>query len=124
MPQFQNLVPMLQTLDIEQTATWYETILGFRRQSYQPGDGWCRLSRDNVAIMFMTNAHLGPPHATATQYFSVDDADALWETIKEKCRAEWGPEDMPYGLREFAIRDPNGYLLSFGSPIMQQATNS
>ena len=124
MPQFQGLVPMLQTLDVERTITWYETILGFRSEGFQPGDGWCRLSRDDVAIMFMTNAHLGPPHATATQYFYVDDADALWERIKENCTAEWGPEDMPYGLREFAIKDPNGYFLSFGSPIKESPTNS
>jgi hypothetical protein len=24
---------------------------------------------------------------------------------------------MPYGLTEFAVKDPNGYLLSFGQPI-------
>jgi uncharacterized glyoxalase superfamily protein PhnB len=116
MPEFRNLVPMLQTLDIERTAAWYESVLGFRRQGQQ-GGLWCRLWRDGVSIMFMTNAHLGHPHATATQYISVDDVDALWEGIKKHCQAEWGPEDMPYGLREFAIKDPNGYLLSFGSPI-------
>lgn len=121
MPRFQSLVPMLQTLDMDQTVRWYETVLGFHREGDQANQ-WCRLTRDGVAIMFMTNAHLGPPQATATQYFSVDDADALWQTIKDHCKAEWGPEDMPYGLREFAIRDPNGYLLSFGSPIVQTPT--
>ena len=35
-------------------------------------DEWCRLARDDVAIMFMRNAHLGDPHATATQYVYVD----------------------------------------------------
>ena len=25
-----------------------------------------------------------------------------------------GPEEMPYGMLEFAIKDLNGYLLSFG----------
>ncbi len=84
---------MLQTLDIDQTVHWYETVLGFRRDGYQAG-GWCRLRRDGVSIMFMTNAHLGTPHATATQYFSVDDADALWEIIKKNCEAEWGPESL------------------------------
>jgi hypothetical protein len=33
------------------------------------------------------------------------------------CPAEWGPEEMPYGMLEFAIKDPNGYLLSFGQPV-------
>jgi len=25
-----------------------------------------------------------------------------------------GPEKTPYGMLEFAIKNPNGYLLSFG----------
>jgi len=116
MQSFQKLVPMLQTLDIERTVAWYETVLGFRREG-EPGGEWCCLRRDSVSIMFMTNVHLGDPHATATQYITVDDADALWDSVKGQCKAEWGPQDMPYGLREFAIKDINGYLLSFGSPI-------
>jgi uncharacterized glyoxalase superfamily protein PhnB len=115
MPKFRSLVPMLQTLDMERTVAWYETVLGFHLEGQQASE-WCRLERDGISIMFMTNAHLGKPHATATHYFSVDDADALWDSIKDSCKAEWGPENMPYGLREFAIKDPNGYLLSFGSP--------
>jgi uncharacterized glyoxalase superfamily protein PhnB len=122
MPKFRRLVPMLQTLDMERTIAWYESVLGFRRVGQQV-DGWCCLERDGVSIMFMTNAHLGEPHATAT-YFTVDDVDALWDTIKDRCRAEWGPEDMSYGLREFAIKDPSGYLLSFGSPISPRPQSS
>jgi len=119
MPKFWKLVPMLQTKDMNRTVAWYETVLGFERTGPK-ADGWCCLSRDGVSIMFMNNAHLGEPHATATQYFTVDDVDALWDRIKGHCQAEWGPEDFSYGLREFAIKDPNGYLLSFGSPISTQ----
>ena len=109
------LVPMLQTTDIVGTRNWYEEVLGFRCVSSER-DGWCRLERDDIAIMFMRNDHLGPPHATATQYIYVDDIDELWISIKDRCNAEWGPEKMPYGLIEFAVKDPNGYLLSFGQP--------
>lgn len=28
----------------------------------------------------------------------------------------WGPEVYHYGMREFAIKDDNGYTLSFGEP--------
>jgi uncharacterized glyoxalase superfamily protein PhnB len=119
MPRFQSLVPMLQTQDMDRTVAWYQTVLGFK-QTGAKADGWCCLSRDGVSIMFMNNAHLGEPHATETQYFTVDDVDALWDGIKGHCRAEWGPENFSYGLREFAIKDPNGYLLSFGSPISTQ----
>jgi uncharacterized glyoxalase superfamily protein PhnB len=65
----------------------------------------------------MRNDHLGSPHATATQYIYVDDVSARWNAIKARCTAEWGPEEMDYGMIEFAVRDPNGYLLSFGQPV-------
>jgi uncharacterized glyoxalase superfamily protein PhnB len=68
--------------------------------------------------MFMRNAHLGPPHATATQYIYVDDVMALWAALRDRVTAEWGPEEMPYGMIEFAVRDPDGYLLSFGQPVV------
>jgi len=67
--------------------------------------------------MFMKNDHLGAPHATATQYIYVSDVAALWDSIKDRVTAEWGPEKMAYGMLEFAIKDPNGYLLSFGQPV-------
>jgi catechol 2,3-dioxygenase-like lactoylglutathione lyase family enzyme len=114
--RFNGLVPMLQTDDMKRTRQWYESLLGFRCVS-AAGDGWCRLVRDDVAIMFMHNDHLGPPHATATQYIYVDDVMAIWDSIKDRCSAEWGPEKMPYGMLEFAIKDPNSYLLSFGQQL-------
>jgi len=64
--------------------------------------------------MFMKNDHLGEPHATGTQYIYVNDVMTLWAAIKDQVATEWGPEEMPYGTLEFAIKDPNGYLLSFG----------
>lgn len=112
--RFKSLVPMLQTREIDETRTWYETVLGFK--CVEQAEGWCRLERDGAAIMFMNNDHLGEPHATATKYFYVEDAFAVWDAVKQYCKAEWGPERMPYGMTEFAIKDPNGYLLSFASP--------
>lgn len=113
--KFEALTPMLQSLDLDATAKWYADVLGFEATSHTLA--WLRLERDGVEIMFMTNAHLGAPQATATQYFRVDDVMALWERVKPHAKAEWGPEEMPYGMLEFAIRDPNGYLLSFGQEV-------
>src|SRR6185312_518582 len=114
-----SLTPMLQTSDMDRTIAWYRDMLGFRCVR-RMGDGWCHLQHDGVSLMFMHNDHLGAPQATATQYIYVDDVNALWGTLKDRVTAEWGPEDMPYGMREFAIRDPDGYLLSFGEPLNAQ----
>jgi uncharacterized glyoxalase superfamily protein PhnB len=114
--RFVSLEPMLQTEEMQRTIGWYASVLGFV-VSASMGDEWCRLTRDGVSLMFMSNDHLGKPQATATQYFQVDDVMALWASIQDRCTAEWGPEEMPYGMLEVAIRDPNGYLLSFGQEI-------
>ena len=85
--RLEALVPMLQANDIGLTREWYQDVLGFACVS--PDDeNWCRLVRDGVTIMFMRNAHLGQPHATATQYIYVDDVLGLWATIKDRCTAE------------------------------------
>ena len=116
--RLRSLVPMLQSGDLQRTIDWYQSVLGFRCTGRE--EGWCRLERDGVTLTFMRNAHLGEPHATATQYIYVDDLDALWNSIKDRIKAEWGPEDMPYGMMEFAIKDPDGYLLSFGEELRQR----
>jgi hypothetical protein len=67
---------MLQSTDLKRTRQRYESVLGFTAMSAN-SDGWQRLERDSVAIMFMRNAHLVPPHAMAVQYFYVDDVAAL-----------------------------------------------
>lgn len=114
--RFNALVPMLQCHDIQATKEWYCTILGFRCVG-ETEQTWCRLERDGAAIMFMRNSHLGVPQATATQYIYVDDVYRLWDSIKHICKPEWGPQEMPYGMIEVAIKDPNGYLLSFGHSV-------
>lgn len=112
-----SLTPMLQTSDMDRTVAWYLETLDFRCVR-RVGNDWCHLERDGVSLMFMQNAHVGAPHATATQYIHVDDVDAVWDTLKHRVPTEWGPEVMPYGMREFAIKDPDGYYLSFGEPLV------
>ena len=114
--RFQSLVPMLQTDDVAETRAWYERFLGFSCVS-GGHDGWCQLSRDGVSVMFMHRAEMDAVQATASLNLIVDDVLALWDRLKDHCVAEWGPERMPYGMVEFAIRDPNGYLLSFGQEM-------
>ena len=110
-----SLIPMLQTSDMAKTIDWYTSVLNFRCVARE--GSWSRLERDDVALMFMKNDHLRAPHATATQYIYVNDVAALWDSIKDRVTAEWGPEKMAYGMLEFAIKDPNGYLLSFGQHV-------
>ena len=71
--RFKALVPMLQTNHMSRTGA--SMVRNYSGVSVRVE--WCRLARDDVAIMFMRNANLGDPHATATQYIYVDDVMAV-----------------------------------------------
>ncbi len=114
-----SLTPMLQSADLARAEAWYRENLGFEVAGR--AEDWIRLERDGVALMLMRNAHLGAPTATATQYFEVDDVRSLWESLDGRVAAEWGLERMPYGMLEFAVRDADGYLLSFGQRVEAEA---
>jgi len=83
-------------------------------------DGWAALQKDNVEIMLsLPNAHepFEEPTLTGSLYFNSSDVDALWNEIKDKASIVYPIENFFYGMREFAIRDNNGYILQFGQEI-------
>ena len=67
----------------------------------------------------LPNAHIpfDKPQLTGSLYFRCDDVNAFWESVKDKAEVVYPIEDFDYGMREFAVRDNNGYLLQFGQEI-------
>ena len=57
------------------------------------------------------------PSFTGSLYFRISDVDALWLRRKNEARVCYALETFPYGMREFAIYDNNGYLLQFGEAV-------
>lgn len=118
-----GLRPMLESDNLEETIRFYTEVLGFRCNAVHPQTGkpvWANLARDEVAVMF-TERNCHSPHATPTitgsLYFNTTAADALWEALKDNVTIEYPIENFIYGMREFGIRDCNGYLLQFGQEI-------
>jgi uncharacterized glyoxalase superfamily protein PhnB len=54
-----------------------------------------------------------PPRFSGTIYFTVPDADSYFATVKDKVAIAWPVQNMPYGSREFGVKDCNGYHLAF-----------
>jgi len=117
---FQSLRPMLRTKDLHATIRFWTERLGFTCEGFSEEDGWASLSRDRVAVMVATpNAHMPFSAAafTGSFYFNVDDTATLWASLKDDVEIAYPIEDFPYGMREFAIYDNNGYMLQFGTPL-------
>ena len=113
------LVPMLRTWDLPGTLAFYTGALGFVCEAGGAEEGWAALCRDGVELMLSApNAHLPETMAafTGSLYLRCDDVDAWWARLRDAARVCYAIEDFPYGMREFAVYDNNGYLLQFGTP--------
>ncbi|KAF0245568.1 MAG: hypothetical protein FD167_3532 [bacterium] len=118
-----NLIPLLETDNLKETIEFYTEKLGFVCESVYPDNGtpcWTNLRKDAVTIMFS----LKSPHTTAEKpimtgslYLYPDDVDQVWEQLKDKVIVEYPIENFEYGMREFAIRDCNGYIIQFGQGV-------
>lgn len=112
--------------DVEHAAAHYERVLGFRRE-YAAGSPlqFAIMTRDAVTIMLRRVAdatRLVPNEAqggTWDVFCWVRDLRALHaELVANGAEVAYGPivQDA-YGMEEFAVRDPNGYVLGFGQPV-------
>jgi predicted enzyme related to lactoylglutathione lyase len=115
-----RLRPMLWTEDLKGSVDFYVEKLGFTCNAFHEEWGWASLSLGDAGIMFSRpNEHV--PYdkigCTGSFYFNTDDVDTMWEQLKDKAKVCYGIENFPYGMREFAIYDNNGYLLQFGQEI-------
>jgi uncharacterized glyoxalase superfamily protein PhnB len=115
-----RLTPMLEVTDMDETIGFYHDVLGF--ECANRVEGWAVLPNCGVEIMIcLPNAHtpFDKPRFTGSLYMKLDDVDALWQQVKDKTTVVYPLENFFYGMREFAIRDNNGYCLQFGTEIKE-----
>lgn len=121
--KFEKLTPMMWVPDLQSSIDFYTRVLGFTCAEYSQDWGWAALSRDETDIMLaLPNEHIPFQGAqyTGTFYIRVDNADELWAELKDKVEVVYGIDDFDYGMREFCIRDNNGYMIQFGHEIPGQ----
>jgi uncharacterized glyoxalase superfamily protein PhnB len=114
---------MLWVENVETTVGYYVKTLGFVAGNYDPSIGWGIVIRDNIDIMFaLPNDHIPFTKSTFTGsfYFNTDNVDAWWASLKDHAEIFYELENFEYGMREFAIKDCNGYILQFGQPISKE----
>ena len=128
--RLQRHTPMLSVADLRRTIAFYCDELGFRcAQSFgEPDPVWCYLKRDDVDLMFNQ-----PPAAEMADlplrakdfqiyYFYPDDVAALHAAWKGKGLPVTELRVTSYGMKEFELRDPDGYWLWFGQSSGELAT--
>ena len=117
------LRPMLWTEDLSASIDFYVDALGFECGERNDDWGWASLRLDDVWIMLAKpNAH--EPYDkigfTGSFYFTTDDVEAMRAKVGDKAKLCYDIETFPWGMREFAIYDNNGYILQFGQEMTDE----
>ena len=115
-----SVIPTLFVDDLPQAVVFYSR-LGFRRDWSYPEDGppsHLGLCFGDVTIMLALNPKPGSRVQRQNLYFVVKDV----EELHRQAAAELGDEvsdieDADYGMRDFALTDPWGHLLTFGEAV-------
>eukprot|EP00439_Symbiodinium_sp_Y106_P088141 s1_g677.t1 len=114
-------MPVLQVSDVRRSEAYYVEKLGFFSHGiWGETADFCIVQLGEMSLALDRSERDGPLPLNQywAAYIYVDDADALSteyraagvEIVRE-------PEDAPYGLRDFDIKDPDGHVLAFGHDL-------
>ena len=129
MTRFTSVTPNLLVRDIARSTAFYRDVLGFHIKQTVPEAApfvFVWLDRDGVPVFlndlkavaddFPIAATL-PPGGTATMFFIVTDVDAYHAAVAPKASVIMPLKTQFYGMREFAITDPDGHIITFAERV-------
>ena len=127
MIRFDKITPRLPVNDIRSTVEFYRQVLECETSMLCRADEpeFAIVNRDTISVGFYKVGSPGRPQESVGQgelYIETNDADGLHGQLRNRVKIEWGPEIYPHGRKEFAIRDPNGYLIIFTEKTAEPPT--
>ncbi len=129
-PRIADLRPMLAVTDLPRAVRFYVERLGFNCSSMHGNPPvWAEVERDGVALML--NAPPAdcvrrdvPPKSRDYQifYFDVKNVADLHAEFRSRGVLVTDLRVAFYGMKEFEVRDPDGYWLWFAEPTDEPQT--
>ncbi len=133
--QIHGSAPFFIVADVVKAAEFYRDVLGFDLPRFW-GEPPCFAMprRDGFVVMLQQADDPARVHPNGgakgceswDAYFWVRDADALFAEFSDhSVEVVYPPTDQEYyGMREFAIRDLDGYILAFAHDTGEQAPDA
>lgn len=115
-------IPILPSRAIGDTVAFYKQ-LGFEGDAHEYDNGYAILTRGSIELHFFLHEALVPTESFAGCYIRVRDVERFYSSCSSSQLPRTGIprmdvlEDKPWGLREFAIVDPDGNLIRIGQVI-------
>ena len=112
-PVLKWAAPILASLDIERTVSFYCSRLGFSRV-YADQGVWGIVSRDDVYIHFWACSERHIAENTSCRVY-VTEVDALYAEMQSRgvVHPNAPLQNKPWGAREFGVLDEDGNLITF-----------
>jgi ribosomal protein S18 acetylase RimI-like enzyme/predicted enzyme related to lactoylglutathione lyase len=124
-PGVTRSVAIFAVADVPAAVRFYRDQLGFTDEwlwGEPPTFGG--VSWGKVNVMFCLQPALAANIEGHQHAFFVSGIDRLHERHRDNgVQVISPPEDKPWGLREYTVRDPHGYHLRFGEPVTGRATS-
>ncbi len=130
-----RLTPNMAVEDVRETVEYYVKNFGFKlvmavsEDKSSVGDElvdgkeyiWANIMSGEVGIMFQRVDNLKEDvgnffdtiGSSVSFYIEVEDVDALYASVINSVDIHKEIETSWYGMREFYVKDPNGYILAF-----------
>jgi catechol 2,3-dioxygenase-like lactoylglutathione lyase family enzyme len=98
-------------------------VLGFTQTGYYPIESEpirTEVRRDGVVIILFVeplHSEFKEPKLSGGLCLFPENVEKLAQELRGKVPFVWGPEETEFGMREFAIRDPDGYTFIFAERV-------
>ena len=94
---------------LDDVRRWYETQLGLDHV-LEDDDRYMLAGKNGFAVEFRKGTPLRNPERVVLA-FSTDDADVIFNRMRETRLLEFGPKQTDRGLRVLRLRDPAGHTV-------------
>jgi uncharacterized glyoxalase superfamily protein PhnB len=119
-----RVTPMIHVPSVRDTVDWYRSI-GFALLNTGEDSGelvWAELSWGDGRVMFSAGGHPSTARRREVDlYVHTTGVDELFQKLQPGVRMEEAVHDTFYGMREFIIRDNNGFWITFGEPLQEDS---
>ena len=129
MTRFQSVTPNLIVRDIARSTAFYRDVLGFEiKQSVPDAEPFVFvwLEHDGVQVFLndpkavaqdMPEAAKLPSGGTVTMFFVITGVDEYHAAVAPRATVLMPLKTQWYGMREFAIADPDGHIITFAERV-------
>lgn len=112
-----TVTPMIHVPDVDATAAWYAR-LGFKvERTASDGDEtvWAKLTLGENSVMLNCGGRPAEhDRRDVDLYIVVDDLDGWRARVPDDVEIIRPLHLAYHGMREFIVRDPNGFWITFG----------